>query len=143
MRNQLLLYQQKNMEQKTMILNYNHDMTNLKMSNEELIKSNNELNYKLETLMIELEKRSNNNHHIEEDLMKIKTDKMALESDLKDMQDKNSKLMKEKDKYKKNLKLFVDENKEAANHIKKLNEELNSIKNKYNEIYHGCFDIGC
>ena len=49
---------------------------------------------------------------------------MVLESDINDLKQKNNKLKKDKEKYKCNIQLFVDENREAANCIKKLNLEI-------------------
>ena len=124
MNNKLNIYEQNNIELKNKIIKYEHDINYLKIKNQELEKNNNDINYKFEAVNIELEKKKDKNSKFEDEIMKIKTEKMVLESDMNDLKEKVNKFRKDKEKYKCNIQLFVDENKEAANCIKKLNLEI-------------------
>ena len=59
----------------------------------------------------------------------LKTKNTELQSDLNDYMGTAQKLQKDKSRLKRNLQIFIDENKEAANHIRKMESKLKDIIN--------------
>ena len=72
MNNKLNIYEANNIELKNKLIKYEHDINYLKIKNQELEKNNNDINYKFESLNIELEKRKDKNVKLEDEIMIIK-----------------------------------------------------------------------
>ena len=70
----------------------------------------------------------NNNSNKNEDVINL------YENEIKQLMEKNNKLLKKNEKYKANINLFLQENKEANKHIQKITQEINDIKNKNSKI---------
>ena len=69
---------------------------------------------------IDVNKNKNNNNN--EDVINM------YEKEIKQLMEKNNKLLKKNEKYKANINLFLEENKEANKHIQKITQEINACK---------------
>lgn len=134
----LSFYQNENSNLKNSyaILKQQHDQ-HIKEKSEYLLEKA-RLIQEIEQLNMENNALLNKNNSLEKTVTSLQLQNTKVESEIKSVSSKLNKVLKDKMRLKDNLQLFINENKEAANHIKRLEKRLSTVNSLEQEKIQLC-----
>jgi predicted nuclease with TOPRIM domain len=112
------------MDMKSMLIRQKELNNTINNEKNELINTNEKLRKELNEITVQYDSLRSTNKKLQEENIK------SLNSNIENLLSENKKLQNDRSKLKKNLQIFVAENKECAKYITKLKDELKSLNEK-------------